>query len=142
MRLQIKDEEGKLICVYPNINLEAEVEFEADNLNKKELIKFDKECMGEFTCTATVTDIVEVCTEKAIQGSKIEAGNPKELPISKDVILYPFKHPIPRSGMGYDYYDFFCPRCEGFLEPEPKGMEMIKEGYLTRCPYCGQLLEW
>ena len=41
----------------------------------------------------------------------------------------------PRYGMGYEYNDWICPKCESFLAYEPSKSEIP-----IRCPYCGQKL--
>lgn len=39
----------------------------------------------------------------------------------------------PRFGMGYEYYDWICPTCRGFL-----AFETDEEHIPKRCPHCGQ----
>lgn len=43
-----------------------------------------------------------------------------------------------RSGMGYDYWDAYCPRCKAFLCPEP----MIQYQHDHYCENCGQRLSF
>lgn len=41
----------------------------------------------------------------------------------------------PRSGMGYEYYDWLCPNCHKFVAYEPN-----IQGIPKRCQECGQAL--
>ena len=44
-----------------------------------------------------------------------------------------------RYGHGYDYHDYYCPSCGGFLAFEPEGDRLSGQ---SRCPYCGQIISW
>ena len=61
---------------------------------------------------------------------------------TKDIAKPVKQTSIPRCGMGYYYYDYFCPECTNFLVFEPVGLRMIEEGIETRCPHCGQKISW
>ena len=58
--------------------------------------------------------------------------------IEKDIPKTPTQ-PYIRYGMGYEYYDYYCPSCDTMLCFEPEGMRM--KG-VTRCRRCGQLINW
>lgn len=58
--------------------------------------------------------------------------------IEKDIPKTPTR-PYIRYGMGYEYYDYYCPSCDTMLCFEPEGMRM--KG-VTRCRRCGQLINW
>lgn len=47
-----------------------------------------------------------------------------------------------RYGMGNEYHDFYCPSCDGFLAPEPKGLRWKQEGGWSRCSSCFQKIKW
>ena len=53
----------------------------------------------------------------------------------KQIPVKPVKSKEPRYGMGYEYYDWECPTCGGFLAPEParSGDHHCK---------CGQAIDW
>ena len=54
----------------------------------------------------------------------------------RDIAKEPVHDTEPRWGMGWDYYDWLCPRCHKFIAPEPAVHKIPK-----RCPECGQLLK-
>lgn len=66
-------------------------------------------------------------TEDAV-GRAVEA-------LKKQIPMHPVQSKEPRSGMGYDYYDWACPTCGCFLAFEP-----AKIGP-HHC-ICGQLINW
>lgn len=47
-----------------------------------------------------------------------------------------------RYGMGNEYHDFYCPSCDAFLAPEPKGLRWKQEGGWSRCSSCFQKIKW
>ena len=47
-------------------------------------------------------------------------------------------HTHIRYGMGYEYYDAYCPRCDSFICTEP----MIKEQKEHYCGNCGQKIKF
>lgn len=47
-----------------------------------------------------------------------------------------------RYGMGNEYHDFYCPSCDAFLTPEPKGLRWKQEGGWSRCSSCFQKIKW
>ena len=53
----------------------------------------------------------------------------------KQIPMKPVKSKDPRYGMGYEYHDWECPTCGGFLAPEParSGDHHCK---------CGQAIDW
>ena len=54
--------------------------------------------------------------------------------MEKHIPLKPEQSKIPRYGMGYEYYDWYCPTCGRFLAFEPsKG-----DHHCT----CGQAIDW
>lgn len=55
--------------------------------------------------------------------------------LKKQIPVKPVKSKDPRYGMGYEYYDWECPTCGGFLAPEParSGDHHCK---------CGQAIDW
>jgi len=54
--------------------------------------------------------------------------------VNKQIPKKPEKAKEARSGMGYEYYDWFCPTCGRFLAFEPsKG-----DHHCT----CGQAIDW
>lgn len=55
--------------------------------------------------------------------------------MKKQIPVKPVKSKDPRYGMGYEYYDWECPTCGGFLAPEParSGDHHCK---------CGQAIDW
>jgi len=57
--------------------------------------------------------------------------------INKNIPMNPTKSKIPRYGMGYDYYDWYCPSCGKFLAYECD----YKREKIHRCK-CGQKLKW
>ena len=50
--------------------------------------------------------------------------------------------PSSRDGMGYTYWDYYCPTCGMFLAFEPEGDRLKKENQRTRCANCGQVIGW
>lgn len=46
---------------------------------------------------------------------------------------------LKRRALGWEYKDYYCPRCMAFLVPEPGGNS--KTG-MERCRQCGQLIDW
>ena len=54
----------------------------------------------------------------------------------RDAEIEVVRSKTPRYGMGYDYYDWRCPTCDGQVAFEPD-----IEGIPKRCPHCGQLLK-
>lgn len=57
--------------------------------------------------------------------------------LDKDIPKAPKKSDKPRYGMGYEYYDWYCPACSKFLAYEGD----ISRQDIYRCR-CGQLLDW
>ena len=57
--------------------------------------------------------------------------------INKNIPMNPIKSKIPRYGMGYDYYDWFCPSCGDFLAYECD----YEREKIHHC-ICGQRLKW
>lgn len=53
----------------------------------------------------------------------------------RDIAACPIHDTHPRTGMGYEYYDWCCPNCKAYLAPEP-AVDKIPR----RCLSCGQLL--
>ena len=53
----------------------------------------------------------------------------------RDIARKPIKDKHPRYGMGYEYYDWMCPKCNFFLQFEPAYRDIPR-----RCQNCGQLL--
>jgi hypothetical protein len=57
--------------------------------------------------------------------------------IEKDTPKAPKKSDIPRYGMGYEYYDWYCPTCNKFL-----AHECDSERHRIHHCECGQRLDW
>lgn len=57
--------------------------------------------------------------------------------LGKDIPKAPKKGDTPRYGMGYEYYDWYCPTCNKFLAFETD----MKRHHIKRCK-CGQKLDW
>lgn len=57
--------------------------------------------------------------------------------LEKDIPKAPKKSDTPRCGMGYEYYDWYCPTCNTFLASECD----TKRQYIRHCE-CGQRLDW
>lgn len=58
--------------------------------------------------------------------------------LEKDIPKAPKKSDIPRYGMGYEYYDWYCPTCNIFLAYECDE----ERQHIYRCERCGQRLDW
>ena len=54
--------------------------------------------------------------------------------LEKQIPLKPEQSKIPRYGMGYEYYDWYCPTCGRFL-----AFESSKGDH--HCT-CGQAIDW
>ncbi len=61
--------------------------------------------------------------------------------LEKDIGKRPIQ-PHTRSGMGYDYHDYYCPVCNTFLVHEPEGEKWKQEIGWSRCGKCGQKILW
>lgn len=60
--------------------------------------------------------------------------------LSKQIPMLPVQpKECVRYGHGYDYHDYYCPSCGGFLAFEPEGDRLSGQ---SRCPYCGQIISW
>lgn len=57
--------------------------------------------------------------------------------LDKDIPKAPKKSDKPRYGMGYEYYDWYCPACSKFLAYECD----ISRQDIHHCK-CGQRLDW
>lgn len=57
--------------------------------------------------------------------------------LDKDIPKAPKKSDTPRWGMGYDYYDWYCPTCKEFLAYE---CDTARQE-IHHCK-CGQRLDW
>ena len=57
--------------------------------------------------------------------------------LEKDMPKAPKKSDVPRCGMGYEYYDWYCPTCNKLLAFECD----TKRQYIHHCE-CGQRLDW
>lgn len=56
--------------------------------------------------------------------------------LEKQIPIRPIKSDEPRYGMGYDYYDWYCPVCHGFLAFE------AQRDKLPQICKCGQRIDW
>ena len=52
--------------------------------------------------------------------------------LEKQMPKKPVKSKKPRYGMGYDYYDWECPTCGGFLAFEPD-LDRLKKVHHCKC---------
>lgn len=68
---------------------------------------------------------------------EVEAYNMAKKALEKDIPKAPKKSDTPRYGMGYEYYDWYCPTCNNFLAFECDA----KRQYIHHCE-CGQRLNW
>ena len=57
--------------------------------------------------------------------------------LEKDTPKAPKQSDIPRYGMGYEYYDWYCPTCNKFL-----AHECDSERHRIHHCECGQRLDW
>lgn len=57
--------------------------------------------------------------------------------LEKDISKTPKKCEVPRYGIGYEFYDYYCPTCSKFLAYECD----TKRKYIHHCE-CGQRLDW
>lgn len=81
---------------------------------------------------------------------EVPQDNSKELKEAYDMAIQALeknieKEPVQthtRYGMGNEYHDFYCPSCDGFLAPEPKGLRWKQEGGWSRCSSCFQKIKW
>ena len=61
--------------------------------------------------------------------------------LNKEIAKKPVQ-PHVRYGMGYDYWDYYCPVCDQYLAAEPEGDRWKSQGGWSRCDNCGQKIEW
>lgn len=82
-----------------------------------------KEFMNEFDV------LTKEVIDAAVEALKKQIAQPPSQPKDK----------VRHGGMGYEYYDYYCPNCESLLELEPEGNRKFGFDF---CYRCGQKLIW
>ena len=76
-------------------------------------------------------------TQLRLSANFWEALNMAIKALEKDTPKAPKQSDIPRYGMGYEYYDWYCPTCNKFL-----AHECDSERHRIHHCECGQRLDW